>query len=91
MDYPRGPIHLMMAITVGGFEFVMSSRRPRRPTEIRLEKMDRASEAVVEGAELEVRCPRCQALLVASRNEVEGGTTTVFRCEACGYVYLKRN
>lgn len=69
----------------------MKSRRPRRPTEIRLEKMDLASEAVGDGAEPEVRCPKCQALLVASRDEVEGGTTTVLRCEACGYVYLKRS
>lgn len=53
--------------------------------------MDRASEAMGDGAEPEIRCPQCQALLVASRDEVEGGTTTVFRCKACGYVYLKRN
>jgi uncharacterized protein YbaR (Trm112 family) len=52
--------------------------------------MAQASAKVGEGDAPAVRCPRCQAPLVATQNEAEGGKTTVLRCEACGYVYLQR-
>ena len=69
----------------------MSNGRKRRPTELRLDKMAKVSDRVGQDEEAEIDCPQCHEILVASKSEVEGGTTTVLHCPTCGYVYLKRS
>lgn len=69
----------------------MSNGRKRRKTELRLDQMAKASDKLSEGEEQTVDCPQCQEPLVASQSELEGGTTTVWHCPSCGYVYLKRS
>ena len=68
----------------------MSNGRKRQPTQLRLDKMAKVTDLLGEDEDPDVDCPQCQAKLVAQRDEVEGGTTTVLHCPSCGYVYLKR-
>lgn len=68
-----------------------SGKRVRRPTELRLDEMAKASDRIIEDGEAPTPCPKCDGCLLGSSLEVEGGSCRVLRCETCGYVYMKRS